>query len=121
MKQDDVLAYLKDICPGRNNIQKSTEIEAALVLKPHTLTNFVHRLRVKGEPIASCSDGYFFASNASDVYRTIRYLTRIVEGLLEAIDGLERSLASFPLGGDVNATSVHPVDRKQGKADPVHQ
>ena len=98
MREQQVLAYLKAVCKGRKNIQKSRHIETALHISGTELRKQVHRLRKKGHPIASSQDGYFYAVTAGEVYSTIGQLRAMEHGLKLAREGLERSLDSF--GGD---------------------
>ncbi len=53
MREQQVLAYLKAVCKGRKNIQKSRQIQLALHISGNELRKQVHRLRQKGHPIAS--------------------------------------------------------------------
>ena len=64
MREQQVLAYLKAVCKGRKNIQKSRQIQLALHINGNELRKQVHRLRQKGHPIASSQDGYFYAVTA---------------------------------------------------------
>ena len=94
------MAYLKAVCKGRKNIQKSRQIETALHISGTELRKQVHRLRKKGQPIASSQDGYFYAVTAREVYSTIGQLRAMEYGLKLAIEGLEQALDSF--GGDAD-------------------
>lgn len=58
------------------------------------------RLRCKEHPIASDRSGYFYATNAGEVYDTIRQLKQMVSGLEAAISGLERSMERFRERGE---------------------
>ena len=98
MREQQVLAYLKAVCKGRKNVQKSRQIETALHISGNELRKQVHRLRKKGYPIASSQDGYFYAVTAREVYSTIGQLRAMEYGLRLAREGLERSLDDF--GGD---------------------
>ena len=55
---------------------------------------------VQGAPIASDRSGYFYATNAGEVYDTIRQLKQMVAGLEAAISGLERSMERFRERGE---------------------
>ena len=100
MREQQVLAYLKAVCKGRKNVQKSRQIETALHISGNELRKQVHRLRKKGHPIASSQDGYFYAVTAREVYSTIGQLMAMEYGLRLAREGLERSLDDF--GGDTD-------------------
>jgi len=49
----------------------------------------------KGVPIASSREGYFYASNAAELYSTIRQLKEMRAGLDAAICGLEQAMETF--------------------------
>ena len=100
MREQQVSAYLKAVCKGRKNIQKSRQIETALHISGNELRKQVHRLRKKGHPIASSQDGYFYAVTAGEIYSTIGQLRTMEHGLKLAIEGLEQALDSF--GGDTD-------------------
>ena len=100
MREQQVSAYLKAVCKGRKNIQKSRQIETALHISGTELRKQVHRLRKKGHPIASRQDGYFYAVTAGEIYSTIGQLRTMEHGLKLAIEGLEQALDSF--GGDTD-------------------
>ena len=94
MREQQVLAYLKAVCKGRKNIQKSRQIQLALHISGNELRNQAHRLRQKGHPIASSQDGYFYAVTAREVYSTIGQLRAMEYGLRLAIGGLGQALES---------------------------
>lgn len=72
MGSEQLLAYLKTNCPGRNRAEKSAALEQALRISGNELRRQVNRLRRKGLPIGSSRDGYFYAVTAGEVYATIR-------------------------------------------------
>ncbi len=101
MKEEQLLEYLKTVCPGRGRIQKSAQLERALQISGNELRRLIHRLRKRGVPVASSRDGYFYAATAGEVYSTIRQLRRMANGLEAAICGLEDALEKFgPAGGE---------------------
>lgn len=95
MREEKLMIYLKEVCPGRKNAKKSILIEQALHISGNDLRMLVNRLRRKGVPIASGQHGYFYAATAAEVYTTIRQLKGMVSGLDAAIRGLEDSLDAF--------------------------
>lgn len=52
-------------------------------------------LRVRGVPVGSSRDGYFYAVNAGEVFDTIRQLERMAAGLERSIRGLTSALEKF--------------------------
>lgn len=92
MRDEQLLAYLKDSCSGRKNRVGETELERTLHVSGTDLRKLVNQLRRKTHPIASDRSGYF---SAGEVYDTIRQLKRMAAGLEAAINGLERSMDRF--------------------------
>lgn len=101
MRDEQLLAYLKGSCSGRKNRVGGTELERTLHVSGTDLRKQVNRLRCKEHPIASDRSGYFYATNAGEVYDTIRQLKQMVSGLEAAISGLERSMERFREHGEV--------------------
>ncbi len=99
MREERLLAYLKAVCPGRACRAGGTELERVLGISAADLRKAVHRLRRRGEPIASDRNGYFYAQIAGEVYATIRQLKQMAIGLEAAIRGLEHALDRFTRGG----------------------
>ncbi len=99
MREEKLLAYLKESCRGRRRTVKSAELERSLHLSGTDLRKLVNRLRRKGVPIGSSRDGYFYAKTAGEVYATIRQLQVMEQGLRAAIQGLESALDNFGEGG----------------------
>lgn len=103
MKEDLLLEYLKTMCPGRERIQKSAQLERTLRISGNELRRLIHRLRKRGVPVASSRDGYFYAVTAGEVYSTIRQLRQMASSLEAAIRGLEDALGKFgPSGGEAS-------------------
>lgn len=101
MQNEKILAYLEGSCLGKANRASGTELERTLHISGTCLRKQVNRLRCKEHPIASDRSGYFYATNAGEVYDTIRQLKQMVSGLEAAISGLERSMERFREHGEV--------------------
>ena len=99
MREERLLAYLKSVCPGRACRAGGKELERVLGISAADLRKAVHRLRRRGEPIASDREGYFYAQTAGEVYAAIRQLRQMASGLEAAIRGLEQALDRFTRGG----------------------
>lgn len=95
MKQEQLLAYLKGVCNGRQRTVRGAELEKALNISGTDLRKLVNRLRRSGVPVGSSRNGYFYARTAGEVYTTIRQLRLMVRGLEAAIRGLESALEKF--------------------------
>ena len=100
MQNEKILAYLEGSCFGKANRASGTELERTLHISGTCLRKQVNRLRCKEHPIASDRSGYFYATNAGEVYDTIRQLKQMVSGLEAAISGLERSMERFRERGE---------------------
>ena len=99
MREEQLLTYLKGACAGRKYRASGSELRQVLHISGSGLHRLVNRLRQQGVPIASDQKGYFYAATAGELYTTIRYLRKIVEGLEKAIAGLEAALDAFREGG----------------------
>lgn len=95
MNEEIVLQYLKISCYGKEKHKSSANVEHDLMTSGNELRKKIHNLRKKGEPIASCDSGYFYAKNAAEIYSTIRQLQKMRNGLDEAIAGLEKGMRRF--------------------------
>ena len=80
MNDEELRDYLKRFCFGREHLICSRDLV---------------RLRRKAVPIASSREGYFYASNAAELYSTIRQLKEMRAGLDAAICGLEQAMETF--------------------------
>ena len=98
MREERLLAYLKAVCPGLACRTGGKELERVLGISAADLRKAVHRLRRRGEPIASDRKGYFYAQTAGEVYATIRLLRQMASGLEAAIRGLEQALDRIAVG-----------------------
>ena len=106
MKEELLLTYLKANCLGRKNIQRRSQIGRALHIGKNELTRLVHRLRVRGEPVASSWSGYFYAVNAGEVFSTIKMLEKMIATLTKSIEGLKKALEGFgPIAPDGGGAS----------------
>ncbi len=98
MKEELLITYLKAHCTGKRNIQTRAQVARALRLTDNELQRLIHRLRVRGVPIASSRDGCYYAANASEIFSTIQLLVNMVDGLNESIEGLKASMEGFTEG-----------------------
>ena len=102
MNDEELLDYLKRFCFGREHLICSRDLVRQKNLRESDLRKKVNRLRRKAVPIASNREGYFYASNAAELYSTIRQLKERRAGLDAAICGLEQAMERFseaPDGG----------------------
>ena len=102
MNDEELRTYLKHFCFGREHQIGSRELVRQHGIRESDLRKKVNRLRRKAVPIASSREGYFYASNAAELYSTIRQLKEMRAGLDAAICGLEQAMENFsekPDGG----------------------
>lgn len=95
MNKEKVYGYLSAYCIGRKHVTSSQTLEKMLNLSGNELRKQVNALRREGIPIASNSEGYFYAENAAEIYATIRSLHKMRRGLDSAIEGLEKAMEKF--------------------------
>ena len=102
MNDEELRAYLRRFCFGREHQIGSRELVRQHGIRESDLRKKVNRLRRRAVPIASSREGYFYASNAGELYSTIRQLKEMRAGLDAAICGLEQAMERFsetPDGG----------------------
>ena len=105
MNDEELREYLKRFCFGREHQISSRDLVRQMNVRESELRKRVNRLRRKSVPIASSREGYFYASNAAELYSTIRQLKEMRAGLDAAICGLEQAMENFaemPDGGERN-------------------
>ena len=95
MNDEELHDYLKRFCFGREHLICSRDLVRQKNLRESDLRKKVNRLRRKAVPIASSREGYFYASNAAELYSTIRQLKEMRAGLDAAICGLEQAMETF--------------------------
>ena len=95
MKQDQLSAYLKGTCHGRQRSMQGAELEEALNISESDLHKLVNRLRLSEVPIASGQNGYFYAQNAWEIHATILRLRGMIRTMEATIEGLESAMKNF--------------------------
>ena len=68
MNDEELCDYLKRFCFGREHLICSRDLVRQKNLRESDLRKKVNRLRRKAVPIASSREGYFYASNAAELY-----------------------------------------------------
>ena len=78
MNDEELRDYLKRFCFGREHLICGRDLVRQSHIRESDLRKKVNRLRRKAVPIASSREGYFYASNAAELYSTIgcRCITR---------------------------------------------
>lgn len=80
---------------------KSGELSFITGYKGVEIRAEINRLRRNGEPICSCSKGYYYSNSITDVYKTIANLSSRVSSINEAIEGLSNSLIKLNEQGEI--------------------
>ena len=104
-KKDQLLAYLKEACPGLPFATSGRELESALAIPSSDLRKLVNTLRKEGKLVGSSRAGYFYITTFGEAQCTLRHLEGMIRGLEAASLGLLRGLNQLPLadlGGDGN-------------------
>lgn len=58
---------------------------------PRELRHTVHDLRVKGYPICSGQNGYYYASNRREINSTMNFISSYIKNMKEAYAGLVKA------------------------------
>ena len=95
MKKEQLAEVLRTVCYGRKNAMSAEHLISATHTSATVLRNQINRLRCEGVPIASGSEGYFYAATAGEIYATIRDLKKMQAGIDRAVCGLESALDAF--------------------------
>lgn len=88
-KSEILAEYLMEYAVGESQAKTARDLRA--FGKPVEIRQYVHTLRVSGHPICSNQNGYFYASQVSDVEMTMANLRSRVKSIQQAYDGLESS------------------------------
>ena len=82
-KQTEVLNKLK-------HYQGSKKTSTELGVSNRVMRDCVHKLRVKGYPICSDKNGYWYGYDVQDVIKTKEWLQHRAQSILETCEGLQR-------------------------------
>lgn len=80
---------------NKHNKIKSYEIERRFDVKGKTVRETVNELRRMGYPICSDNQGYFYATEKTDLYETITNLEHRIRGIKNALNGLYDTLTKI--------------------------
>ena len=95
MEDKQLAGHLQKYHLGESGAATSRELERTFSVRGKELRDAVNRLRRRGVPIASNSNGYFYAATEQEVRATIAHMTHRISGIAAAIRGLNRSLEKF--------------------------
>ena len=91
-KEEQLLAYLKGACPGRQHAAPGRRLRDILGVSESRLHEMVNHLRQEGYPIGSGRDGYFYIRTFGEARETEEHLARMIRGLEAARQGLLRGM-----------------------------
>lgn len=80
----------KMICKKWNERLKKYRVKRKIT--PQGIRKLCNFWRQQGEPIATNDDGYWYATDPQDIYKSVQHLERRVAGMNAAIAGLKRWL-----------------------------
>lgn len=95
MEDKQLAGHLQKYHLGESGAATSRELERTFSVRGKELRDAVNRLRRRGVPIASSSNGYFYAATEQEVRATIAHMTHRISGIAAAIRGLNKSLEQF--------------------------
>ena len=102
-KEEQLLAYLKNACPGRQHAVRGRKLGDILGVSESRLHEMVNHLRQEGHPIGSSREGYFYIRTFGEARQTEEHLSRMIRGLEAARQGMLRGMEERLLaeaGGD---------------------
>ena len=91
-KEEQLLAYLKSSCPGRQYVAQGRKLRDILGVRESRPHEMVNHLRQEGYPIGSGRDGYFYMRTFVEARETEEHLARMIRGLEAARQGLLRGV-----------------------------
>lgn len=89
---DLVTNYIASHSSGRKNPVYGRNIASALGVSGVEVRRLINMARCSGNPICSCSRGYYIAESREEIEKTIDSLRGRVAVMNMAADGLQRTL-----------------------------
>lgn len=87
-----IISYIKENSRGHNYPISSSQISAVFQITGIEIRKRINEARCSGEPICSCSNGYFYSEKEEDIKRTIDSLQGRIMKQENAITGLKSCL-----------------------------
>lgn len=87
----DAVRFTLKLKYGVSNPVKSYLIEEKLGLSGPEVRAIIHYLRTEGCPIGSCSQGYFYARDMSELESTVTHLSQRRNSIDAVLNGLRQS------------------------------
>jgi len=87
-----IICFIKENSRGYNYPISSSQISAAFNVSGIEIRKRINEARCAGEPIFSCSNGYFYSEKEEDIKRTIDSLQGRIMKQENAISGLKSRL-----------------------------
>ena len=87
-----ITEYIRKCSDGRNNPVCSKTIATAFGVPTTMVRKMINDARSKGDPICSCSSGYYTTNDRDEIMKTIASIRGRIAGMNRAISGLEQCL-----------------------------
>src|SRR5699024_11634842 len=82
MDEEHLLDVLREMHHGRQNVVSSRNLRH-FGWEGSYIRELVHKLRVKGYPICSCNDGYYYGSDRDEVKQTINSIGSRIKKMMD--------------------------------------
>lgn len=87
-----ITQYITAHSDGRKNPICSKALSNAFGVPSTAIRKMINDARSKGDPICSCSNGYYTTHNKEEIRKTIASIQGRIIGMNRAISGLEQCL-----------------------------
>ena len=99
---EQVIEYLKRYHSGEINAVTSRELERLFDLRGVEVRKLVNRLRRKGVPVCSCTQGYYCAATGEELTHTIRQLLSRSREITAAATGMMKAFEQYRDDGQLS-------------------
>ena len=90
------LEYMKQNHRGKRNSASSVYLQNELGVSGRTIRRLVNQLRNNGLPICSDENGYYYATDKSELICCIHQMSSRMKEIAKAKNGLVKALGNFP-------------------------
>lgn len=89
-----VTQYIMKHSNGKKHPVCGSQIAKAYEISGWEVRRLINVARCKGDPICSCSSGYYIASDRQEIQKTIDSLDSRIAAMSNARNGLQKSLSN---------------------------
>jgi hypothetical protein len=93
--KNDLCLFLKTYALGKGNCITASKLNEIFGGNSADVRAVVNALRIDGEPICSCCEGYYYPVTKSEVIQTIQSLESRIVGICKAVNGLRGVMDDF--------------------------